>query len=185
MLENIEIEVRFLEIDKKSLLKKLYELGAKDKGEQLLDQTIIYDSHFKWRDENRSIRLRKYGNVTKLTYKERVSKTIDGAREIEFEIGDYEKARALFEKMGFVPFRREQKKRHTFEYKDVTIDIDTWPRVPTYVELEGASENDLKIVAKELGFNWEHAFFDHAGAILEKYGIPVAQLTYFTFDRYE
>jgi adenylate cyclase, class 2 len=184
-METTEIEVRFLEIDKGALIKKLVELGAKDKGEFLLDQTIIYDPEFKWRDENKSIRLRKYGNTTKLTYKEKREKTIDSAKEIEFEIEDYEKARALFEKIGFVPFRREQKKRHTFEYKGVTVDIDTWPKVPPYVELEGESEVALKQAAQELGFDWNKAVFDHAGAILEKYGIPVAHLKYFTFDRYE
>jgi len=180
-----EIECKFLEIDKNVLIKKLVELGAEDKGEFLLDQTIIYDPELKWKGENKSVRLRRYGNITKLTYKEKPDNTIDGAREIEFEIEDYEKARDLFEKIGFIPFRREQKKRHTFVYKNVTVDIDTWPKVPTYVELEGESEGALKAVAVELGFDWKNVVFDHAGTILEKYGIPVANLRYFTFDRYE
>lgn len=184
-METKEIEVKFLEIDKQALLKKLQELGAEDTGEKLLDQTIIYDPEFKWKKENRSVRLRKYGDTTKITYKENKEQTIDSAREIEFEIGDYEKARALFEKIGFIPFRREQKLRHTLMYKGVTIDIDTWPKVPTYVELEGESEESLKAVAQELGFDWNNAVFEHAGVILEKYGIPVAELKWFTFDRYE
>ena len=180
-----EIECKFLEVDKNALVKKLIELGAEDRGEFLLDQTIIYDPKFAWKEEHKSIRLRKYGNTTKLTYKEKRQNTIDGAQEIEFEIEDYEKARDLFEKIGFIPFRREQKKRHTLIYKGVTIDIDTWPKVPPYVELEGESEEILKKVSAELGFDWKNVIFDHAGTILEKYGIPVADLKYFTFDRVE
>ncbi len=179
-----EIEVKFLEINKADLVKKLHALGAKDKGEFLLDQTIIYDPQLKWKQENKFIRLRKYGNETKITYKEADS-TIDGTQEIEFEIEDYEKARDLFEKIGFIPFRREQKKRQTFDFDGVTVDIDTWPKVPTYVELEGGSEEILKKAAHDLGFDWSKAVFDHAGAIIKKYGIDVINLKWFTFDRIE
>ena len=38
-----EIEVRFLEVDKPSLVSKLLKLGAHDEGEIMLEETIIYD----------------------------------------------------------------------------------------------------------------------------------------------
>ena len=60
-MQNKEIECRFLEIDKKDLIKRLKKLGAKDKGEVLLEETIIYDKDLKWRNENRFVRLRKSG----------------------------------------------------------------------------------------------------------------------------
>ena len=181
-----EIECRFLEIDKDALVKKLLELGAHDEGEIMLEETIIYDPEGNWRNENRFVRLRKVGDKTKLTYKEHREHTVDGTFEIEFGIEDYNKAELLFEKIGLKPFRHQQKKRHTLQFNGVTFDIDTWPRIPTYVELEGASEQALKDAAKAVGFDWKDVIFNNASWVIEnKYNIPVRQLKWFTFDKYE
>lgn len=149
-MENREIECRFLEIDKDALIKKLMELGAHDEGETILEETIIYDSELKWRDGHRFVRLRKTGDKSVVTYKEHQEWKVDGMIEIEFGIDDYKKAELLFEKIGLVPFRHQQKKRHTFKLGEVTVDIDTWPKIPAYVELEGESEEALKYVAQNL-----------------------------------
>lgn len=42
-----EIEVKFKEIDKEDVIKKLKSLGAEDKGEFKLRETIIYDKDLK------------------------------------------------------------------------------------------------------------------------------------------
>lgn len=181
-----EIECRFLEIDKDELIKKLIELGAEDFGEKLLEETIIYDKELTWRDGGKHMRLRRIEDKTYLTYKEHHGHTVDGAYEIEFEIGDYEKAEYLFEKVGLVPYRHQQKKRHTLELNGVTFDIDTWPSIPSYVELEGESEEALKAAAKEAGLDWKDAVFHSPSWVIEeKYHIPVRSLRWFTFDKLE
>lgn len=175
-----------MEIDKEVLIKKLHELSAEDKGEKLIEETIIYDPEFKWRDENRFVRLRKIGNKTILSYKEHREHTVDGTYEIEFEVEDYNKAEILFENIGLVPHRHQQKKRHTFKLNGVNFDIDTWPRIPAYVELEGNSEEDLKIAAEAVGLDWSKANFHNARWVIENiYKIPVGQMRWFTFDRFE
>ncbi len=185
-MNTTEIECRFLEIDKKVLIEKLLSLGAKDKGEVLLEETIIYDPEFKWRDEQRFIRIRKQGEKIKVSYKEHNAHTVDGTYEIEFAIDDYKKAELLFEKIGLVAYRHQQKYRHTFELNGVTFDIDTWPKVPTYVELEGESEQALKDAAKIVGYDWKNVVFENARWVLEnKYGIPLGKLRSFTFDKVE
>lgn len=181
-----EIECRFLEINKDTLIKKLIKLGAHDEGEIMLEETIIYDPEGKWRDENRFVRLRKVGDKTKLTYKEHREHTVDGTYEIEFGIDDYKKAELLFEKIGLKPFRHQQKRRHTLTLNGVTFDFDTWPRIPTYVELEGESEQALKDAAKILDLDWKNAVFHNASWVIENvYKIPVRQLKWFTFDKFE
>lgn len=178
-----EIECRFLEIDKVSLVKKLVSLGAKDQGEIMLEETIFYDPEFKWRDEQRFVRLRKSGDQIKLTYKEHREHTVDGTYEIEFEVGDYKKAEIFLEKTGLVAFRHQQKKRHTLVLNGVVFDIDTWPLIPTYVELEGESETALKSAAAAVGFDWKDAEFHNARWVIEnKYKIPVSTFKRFMFD---
>ncbi len=66
------------------------------------------------------------------------------------------------------------------------MDIDTWQKIPTYVELEGESEQVLKDIAQKLGFDWNNAVFDNARKIIEeRYRIPVGNMQWFTFDRCE
>ncbi len=185
-MTNQEIECRFLEIDKEKIVKKLLSLGAIDEGEVMLEETIIYDKDLKWRDEQRFVRLRRFGNTTKLTYKEHREHTVDGTYEIEFKIDDLEKAELMFEKIGLLPYRHQQKKRHTLKLNGATFDIDTWPKIPTYIEIEGDSEQVLKDAAKSIDLDWKNADFHNARWVIENiYNIPVGKLRYFNFDRYE
>jgi adenylate cyclase, class 2 len=181
-----EIECRFLEVDKKALIKRLRELKAKNRGEKLLEEKVLYMTDKKWKHGLGFIRIRKSGEEITLTYKEHRKHTVDGAFEIEFGIDDYKKAELFLETIGWGNGREQQKKRHTFVLDGVTIDIDTWPRIPPYVELEGKNETKLKKVAKKLGFDWKEAEFHNARWVIENvYNIPVGEMKYFTFDRFE
>ena len=186
-MSTTEIECRFLEINKDELVQKLLALGAHDEGEKLLEETIIYDAELAWRDEGQHLRLRKAGDTTTLTFKRHTAHTIDGTYELEFSIGDKEKAELLFEQLGFVAYRHQQKKRHSLRLgNDVVFDIDTWPRIPTYVEIEGESEDAIKQAAAAVGFDWSMAELHSPAWIIENiYHIPVRQLRWFTFDRCE
>src|SRR6478609_5230234 len=155
-----EIEVRFLEIDEAALKQDLKDLGAKDFGEDLFEEVITYKNQ-EWLDYKRKfVKIRKTKDNVFLTYKHQEFDTVDGTEEIEIKVDDFEKTIKFLERveMGFF-MRRQQKKRHTFKLDGVTIDIDTWPKIPTYVELEGNSEQDLKAVAAKLGFDWSKAVF--------------------------
>lgn len=181
-----EIEARFLDIDKQKLIEKLVALGAVDKGDKLLTEVIFYDADGAWHAERRFVRLRSVDDSVKLTYKSNKEQTIDSAREIEFAVPDADLAEQFLENVGLVAARHQEKRRHTFELEGVTIDIDTWPKIPTYVELEGSSEESIKAVARMLGFDWGDAVFDDARAVIEgRYNIPVGTMKWFTFDRFE
>jgi adenylate cyclase class 2 len=186
-MENREIEVRFLEIDKDDLIKKLKVLGAEDRGDDLLREIIFYDKALTWRDVGQKlVKVRERRGKVTVTYKSHIEKTVDGTEEVEFGVSDAKKAELFLEKIGLIAYRHQEKRRHTFYYKKVTIDIDTWPRIPTYVELEGESEQDLKKVANELGFDWSKAVLDHPREVIEKvYKIPVGKMHWFTFDKFE
>ena len=184
---NREIEVRFLEVDYIKLVKKLIELGAEDLKEDFLKEIIFYDKELIWMYKvKKFVRLRKTNKGVKLSFKHNEQDTATGTKEIEVGVSDFQKAKELLQEVGLVAFREQEKKRHTFILDGVIVDIDTWPSVPTYVELEGKSEEDLKKVAAKLGFDWKDVVFKVARFIIEeKYGIPVSKLRYFTFDKIE
>ena len=76
-------------INKDEIIKKLERLGAEKKGE-FEQKRYVYDlrpiENGKW------IRLRTNGKVTTLAYKDIISNTIDGTREIEFVVDNFDEA---------------------------------------------------------------------------------------------
>ncbi len=180
----IEIEARFLEINEDDLKKRLRDLGAEDLGEDIFTEIIGRRPNDP--AGNNFMKIRKTKNVILLIYKNRRKHTIDGTEEVELKIDDFEKGREFMKRVGFSILRNQEKKRHTFILKGVAADIDTWPQVPTYVELEGDSENEIKNVAAMLGLDYAKDVFDSPGKILlERYKIPIHDLKLYTFNKIE
>lgn len=187
-INNREIEVRFLEINTTALIEKLYQLGADDLGEDFLEEIIFYDKELTWQYiRKKMVRIRKTKTGIFLTYKFKEDETSGmEVEEIEFQISDIEKGTAFLEALGLIAYRRQEKKRHKFLFKEIIVDIDTWPRVPTYVELEGPSEKHIREAAKLLGFDWANAVYEPPRYLIEhRYNIPVSKLRFFTFDKIE
>lgn len=135
-----EYEVRVLDINKKEMIKKLEALGATKKGE-FNQKRYVYD--LKPIQKGKWIRLRTNGNVSILTYKDIVSNTIDGTREVEFEVEDFEKANEFLEKIGFKSRSYQENDRISYILNGAEIDIDSWPMIPTYMEIQANSEAEI------------------------------------------
>ncbi len=191
MPHNKEIEVRFIPQDIQTVKDLLLKLGAEDFGEDLLTEVACYDKELLWVKNRKEIaqvvRVRKTSKDVTLTYKRHEQNTKNSeAVEIELHVDDFEKAKALVEAIGLTIYRTQQKRRHKFQLGEVIIDFDTWPQCPTYLELEGPSEELLKETAAKLGLNWQDAIYENAGNLVEKYfKIPVGNMHWFTFDRFE
>lgn len=185
-MENREIEVKFLEIDKEKFIRDLQGLGADDLGEETLTEQIFHDSKGDWYAESRFARIRKTSKGTFFSYKHVQQRTATGTIEIEFEINEPEKMKAFLEALGLVMDREQEKLRHKFKLGEVTVDIDTWPNIPTYVEFEGPSEEAIKAASSKFGFDWNRGVFGAAYAvILEVYKLDLRKIRYFTFDKVE
>lgn len=145
---NIEYEIRVLEIDVADMIKKLEELGAIKVGEWN-QRRFVYDT--KPRHDSKWFRLRTNGEVATLTYKNVEKNSIDGTKELEIEVSDFDKTNELLELMGYVNRGYQENKRIRYMLNGVEIDIDSWPMIPTYMEIEGSSkeevENTLKLLS--------------------------------------
>lgn len=181
-----EIEVRFLEVDVPKLTARLRELGAEDRGEELLQEVIFYDSEFRWLKERKRVRLRTTRRGTFLTYKHFQELAATGTMEIELKVDNLSAAKDFLLAIGLAAVREQEKRRHTFTLDGVTVDIDTWQGVPSYVELEGGSEKSLQHAAQALGLDWSRVELRDPLMVLEQhYHLPVSKLRYFTFSRVE
>ncbi len=142
-----EYEIRILEINKEKIINQLEKLGAVKKGEYH-QKRYVYD--LKPAQNGKWIRLRTNGSETTLTYKDIVSDTIDGTREVEFKIEDFDIANEFLNKIGFVAKAYQENNRIRYTMDEVEIDIDTWPMIPTYLEIEGKSEKEVNDMIKKL-----------------------------------
>jgi adenylate cyclase class 2 len=177
-----EIETRFLDINKDQLIERLISLGAIDKGEEKLEEIIFHAADRSWVGKRKFVRLRKTKNKIRLTYKENVEQAVDSAQEIEFEISDMDKCSEFLSKVGLAPMRKLEKYRHTFALDGVTIDIDTWPKIPAYVEIEGPSVEFLRDICGKLDMDWEKKFDGDAREVFRHYGYDLDNITVITFS---
>ena len=143
-----EIEERILEIDKEEVIKKLEELGAKKIGEWFYKR---YTYDFTPKRESEWIRLRTNGVETTLTYKNVETREIDGTKELEISVDDFDETNEFLKILGYEYKNYQENKRIRYMLNDVEIDIDTWPMIPSYMELEGPSVEKVKEVEELLG----------------------------------
>jgi len=148
-----ENEVKILEINQEEWIKNLEKLGAKKVG-SFFQERYVYD--FKPAKKGKWIRLRTNGIKSTLTIKEILNeKKIDGTRELEIVVSDFEKTRQILEELGYMPRSIEENKRTSYILGNVEIDIDTWPFIPTYVEIEGKEAQDVEEFLKKIEYDKE------------------------------
>lgn len=169
-----EYEVKILDIDVDEIKKKLEDIGAKKITEKLM-RRYVYDIEMdeKRKDCSKWIRLRNNGNETTLTLKEIYNDNIDGTKEIEFEVGDFEKTHQFIESIGFPHTAYQENKRVSYILDGVEIEIDSWPMIPTYLEIEGKTEKDVERVVKLLGFDVSQTTTISVRKVYQKYGIEI------------
>ena len=166
-----EIEERILEIDKDKIIKKLEELGATKAGEWFYKR---YTYDFTPKRESEWLRLRTNGVETTLTYKNVETRELDGTKEFEIEVSDFEETNKMLEVLGYKYKNYQETKRIRYYLNDVEVDIDTWPMIPTYMELEGPSVEKVKELEDLLEVDKSKITTLYADEIAEQiYGINI------------
>jgi adenylate cyclase, class 2 len=146
-----EIEVRLLDINVSLLEEKLKKQKAEFIGEW--DQKrFVYD--FNPVNPNKWIRLRTTGLENTLTIKSVDNLLINGTKELEIQVNDFDKTNLLLEELGYHKRSIQMNTRKRFVLDNVEIDIDHWPHLNPYVEFEGPNENKIKEVMKKLKLNY-------------------------------
>ena len=93
--------------------------------------------------------------------------------ETEIEVPSIKEANNLLEALGYAYKSYQEKERITYILDEYELDIDTRPGIPTYVEIEGSSEEDLEIILNKLGYSMKDTVSCTADQIYEKYGLSM------------
>lgn len=160
----LEIEATFLEINKDELRAKLRAAGAKLVQPEILMRRIVFDI-----SKHAFARVRDEGNRIVLTYKNHHNNTLTGTEEINVEVSDYDDTIAILKASGLHAKSDEDSYRESWELDGVEIDIDTWPWIPSYVEIEGATPTAVEAISAKLGFNMQNAIIGSVDEVYKLY----------------
>ena len=125
---------------------------------------------FKW------IRLRQDGEKVEITikyiYSNKANYQIDDVKEI---------ANKLIEEMGYYRKKLAEKKRDSYSYQGMDIEIDEWPLLEPYIEIEGPSAEEIYELAKLLGYSKEQTRVMNTEDVYLEKGIDLSKYEEMTF----
>lgn len=172
----IEYETTILDIDKEKIKNELNKLGAKKVLDVQFRRWVLDMGNEEW------IRLRFEGEKTTLTYKKRNSSNIDGVEEIETEVEDFDKAAEILLKQKWKGTYYQENKREMYILNDIEFCIDSWPQIPTYLEIESKSKEKVKEGLEILELTEKDIGNASIVKIYNKYGIDLHAIKVLKFE---
>ena len=170
-----EIETKVLEVDTEAIKKKLKSLGAKE-----IQNTRLYVDWYcpKEAKEGRHpwyLRVRKTSDgKSEISWKslEKFLGNTRQSQEININVSDFEKAKSLLEAIGLAHYAHQEKDRVSFALQDWNFDLDQYPGMPAYLEIEGKSEEHVRQAIELLELQNHQAISQgETKLIKEKYGL--------------
>lgn len=169
----IEHEAKILDIDPEAAKQLIIDKGGQKLGDKFM-RRYVYD--IVAGDQSKWIRLRDTGDDTTLTVKEITSDAIDGTHEIEVGVDDFAATNALLGMLGFAPKSYQETKRTSFILDGAQVEIDTWPQIPTYMEIEAGSKDEVVRVAGLLGYTEDDLTGENTIKVYARYGIDLTAI---------
>ena len=170
-----EIETKILEVNTDEILKKLQILGAKE-----VQNTRLYVDWYCPKDALTTshpwyLRVRKTSDgKSEISWKS-LEKFVGNTRqsqEINIDVSDFEKAKDLLSAIGLEHYAHQEKDRISFLYQDWNFDLDQYPKMPAYLEIEGTSEEHVGEAIKLLNLeSYEALSKGETKLIRERYGL--------------
>jgi len=149
-----ETETKVLDINTEQMKGKLRSVDARE----IQDTTLIVDWYHvrgtKPGEDPWFLRIRSNsegGHEVTWKAKSDVLGVSRRHKEINFMVEEPEKLAELFDELGLEPYAHQEKRRTSFEYEGWRFDIDQYPGMPAYMEIEGASEEHVKEALAMLG----------------------------------
>ncbi|MNQ38284.1 CYTH domain protein [compost metagenome] len=169
---NTEIEAKFVNVDHEVIRQLLNEIGAKLEQPMRLMKRVTIDSS-EMKAKNAFVRVRDQGDKVTLTYKQFDELSVNGAKEIEVTVNNFDETIGLFAAAGLPYGSFQESKRETWRLGSTEIVLDVWPWLDPYIEIEGESEDDVITTATQLGLKWPDAIF---GDVMAAYRVQYPHL---------
>lgn len=153
-----ELEAKWLDINHDDMRQKLKASGATLVQPERLMTRKVFDFEDRRLDKISGwVRVRNEGNKVTMSYKQLNDRTLHGTKEITVLVDDFERACSFLVSIGLTPYSYQETKRESWRIGTAEIELDTWPWIPPFVEIEASSEEALKDAAAKLGLDYTKA----------------------------
>src|SRR3989338_3039734 len=170
-----EIETKVLEVDSEGVKQKLKSLGATETQNTRLVvdwyslKGVVKNEH-PW-----YLRVRKTTDgKNEISWKSlpKITGNTRHSDEININISDAKIAGKLFESIGLEHYAHQEKDRISFTLKDWNFDLDQYPKMPAYLEIEGKSHEHVQEAIKLLELESHTSIGEGERLLIEnKYGL--------------
>jgi adenylate cyclase, class 2 len=149
-----ELEGKWLNIDLDSIRRTLRSNGAERIHPERLMVRVNFDLPDKSLESKGGwVRVRDEGDKVTLSYKQLSDRTLHGTKEVMVTVNDFKTACDLLRATGFKQTSHQETKRESWKLGAAEIELDTWPWIPSFVEIEAPSEAQLIGTANMLGLD--------------------------------
>jgi adenylate cyclase class 2 len=104
-------------------------------------------------------RVRDEGNLITMSLKIVDGDRIEDQKEICLVVDSFDQAELLLLTIGCVKKSYQETKRELWILDDTEVTIDEWPFLDPFVEVEGKSEEAVRSVSEQIGFDYAQALF--------------------------
>ncbi|APU14296.1 MULTISPECIES: class IV adenylate cyclase [Actinoalloteichus] len=122
------------------------------------------------------MRLRDNGTVATLSVKKIEHDGIGGTHEWETAVGDFAETLTFLSRLGYEPKSYQENRRESYRCDGAEIEIDTWPLIPPYVEIEAATRDRVVATAARLGFVEHQLTGENTTKVYARYGIDLTRI---------
>lgn len=151
-----EIEVKFFNVDLAVIRDRLVQIDALLKNPERVMRRTIYGGEANEAMRCTYGRIRDEGDIVTMSAKySAVNGDISSQKEAQVIVDSFENAALILQSFGLIITDYQENKRETWQFKDGTlIELEEWPNLPTYIEIEGSSIEAIKDAANTLHLDW-------------------------------
>ncbi len=129
---------------------------------------------------NKWIRLRSSNDKIELTVKqvyEKNNSNIQKVKEYEVIVNDLEETNSILEEVGIFKRNYQEKIRYSYRYKGAEIEIDLWPLLNPYIEIECIDENLINEIIHKMNLSNKEIVSLNTEQLYKKIGIDVLNIS--------
>lgn len=173
-----EFEAKFLHVAKDAMRRKLTEAGAVLVRPEFTQRRVTLGLPHEEGMGHTWLRVRDEGDKITMSIKAMTEDTgISRQKELTLVVDNFDAAVNLLYLLGCKKQGYWETKRELWRYRDTDITIDEWPFLPPFVEIEGHSEQAVRAVSAEFGFDYAQALFSGVGKIyFLRYGVTLEEV---------
>ncbi|MFJ2607730.1 CYTH domain-containing protein [Streptomyces sp. NPDC091279] len=179
-MAGIEYEAKALDIDLADTARRILEAGGTRTTAPRLMRRYVYDTvppvPGRW------VRLRDTGAGITLCVKQISTDDVDGTHETEVTVDSFEETAELLRLTGLSPRGYQENRRTSYALGAVRLEVDEWPRIPPYLEIEADDAAQVWEAAEALGIEPGRLTSINTTKVYGLYGIDLDSIADLRFE---